>query len=65
MQKNAKGEIKRYQHYNLRLDYDAVERLNLPVPTSNYHNELSFLLNSLLSEYIADQETNNSRDSQH
>ncbi|WP_445940752.1 hypothetical protein [Pseudomonas sp.] len=46
------GTLKKYQSFQLRLNIDVLEQLNLPHNHTRHHNDLSYLVNELLAGYV-------------
>lgn len=46
------GTRKQYQSFQLRLNVDVIEQLDLPKSFTRHNNELSYLVNLLLSGYV-------------
>ena len=46
------GSNKKYQSFQLRLNVDVISQLDLPPSLTRHHNDLSRLVNLLLSGYV-------------
>lgn len=46
------GTRKQYQSFQLRLNVDVIEQLDLPKCFTRHNNDLSYLVNELLAGYV-------------
>lgn len=46
------GTHKQYQSFQLRLNVDVIQQLDLPPSYTRHHNDLSYLVNLLLAGYV-------------
>jgi hypothetical protein len=56
------GKRKQHQSFQLRLNVDVIDLLNLPPCFTRHHNDLSFLVNDLLAKHM---ETLQEKETQH
>lgn len=50
--KYPNGTRKQYQSFQLRLNVDVIEQLDLPKSFTRHNNDLSYLVNELLAGYV-------------